>query len=85
MVEYRIYGYSGCTWCRKAKELLEEESVAYEWVPIEDADARKAWMDERGFKAPNRTFPRVYGITGDTERLVGGFTELEGDLFLIEP
>lgn len=82
MPDYRIYGYSGCSWCQKAKDLLIEERVTFEWVPIEDADARKAWMDERGFKAPNRTFPRVYALEDDVETLVGGFTELEGDLFL---
>jgi len=81
---YRIYGFAACPYCRKAKALLEEQRIAYDYVAIEDPAARVAFLDTRGFIGADRTYPRVWALAADgrEERLVGGFAELEMDVLL---
>ena len=79
-MKYRLYGFDACPYCSAAIDLLLFEDAELEIVKIEDPNARKAFMDERGFVAPNRTFPRVYRVVDNQERLIGGFTDLEGFL-----
>jgi glutaredoxin len=76
-MRYRVYGFEGCPYCQKAKALLTEIGHDFDYVEIGDLAARTAWMDERGFQKPHRTFPRIYQIIPEREELVGGFDELE--------
>jgi len=71
-VTYRVYGYTGCIWCDKAKEFLGDVGENFVFVPLETAEEREAFLDERGIEAPNRTWPRVY----EDDKLVGGYRQL---------
>jgi glutaredoxin 1/glutaredoxin 3 len=84
---YRIYGYDACTYCRRAKTLLEEEGIPYDYVALEDPAARAAFLDARGFQGMQRTYPRIWTLRPDgTEgRLVGGFSDLELEVVLGVP
>lgn len=73
---YRVYGFNDCPHCRKAVGALTLEDEKFEYHPIESHEARVAFLDERGFTPPDRTFPRVYEVVEGTEVLIGGRTEL---------
>lgn len=81
---YRIYGFSACPYCRKAKALLEAEGIAHDYVAIEDPAARAAFLDARGIRGADRTYPRVWTLApdGSEDRLVGGFSDLEMDVLV---
>jgi glutaredoxin len=84
---YRIYGFDACPYCRRAKALLEEEGIPYDYVALEDPAARVAFLDARGFQGTQRTYPRIWTLRPDgaEDRLVGGFSDLELDVILGAP
>lgn len=79
---YRIYGFDDCPWCKKAKQLLEEEGIDYRYVDIQTQEERARFLDERGFSGSDRTFPRIYKTVDNKEVLVGGYASLEMDVLL---
>jgi glutaredoxin len=83
-MQYRIYGYEGCPFCLKAKGLLADKTIPFEFVEIPERTERTRFLDERGFEAPNRTFPRVYALEDGEEKLVGGYSDLEALFFFDE-
>jgi len=83
-VDYRLYGFDGCPWCEKAKNLLEELDFRFNYVRILDRADRIAWLDERGFEGDKRTFPKVYAIdAAGSEVLIGGHDDLVAHLGLM--
>jgi glutaredoxin len=84
---YRIYGFSACPYCRKAKALLEEERIPHDYVALEDPAERSAFLDARGFQGTQRTYPRIWTLRpdGTEDRLVGGFSDLEMEIILGAP
>lgn len=79
---YHIYGFDACPWCKKAKQLLEEENIDHRYIDIPTPEDRTRFLDERGFLGPDRTFPRIYKTVDSKEILVGGFASLEMDVLL---
>lgn len=81
---YRIYGFSACPWCQKAKALLENERIPHDYVAIEDPAKRSAFLDSRGIRGADRTYPRIWTLRpdGTEERLVGGFSDLEMEVLV---
>jgi len=67
---YTIYGKPNCSYCTKAKSLLEERGIAYAYHDIiSDIEQRQILLN----KLPNlETVPQIY----DGEHHVGGYTEL---------
>lgn len=84
---YRIYGFSACPYCRKAKALLEAEGIPYDYVTIEDPAKRSAFLDSRGLRGTERTYPRIWTLRpdGTEDRLVGGFSDLEIEVLFGSP
>ena len=67
-----FYGLSTCVWCKKARKLLEDHDVAFEFVYVdllegEEKEAAKAEMCEYN---PKESFPT---IVIDGERCIVGY------------
>lgn len=74
--EVRVYGKQGCPFCDKAKTLLTDMGVAFNYVDLSDDAERAAFYDDRGFEGGQRSVPKIYELTAEGERLIGGYTEL---------
>ena len=81
---YTVYSKSGCSFCVKAKNLLENEP--FEVVDCDDylLDDKLAFLDfmKRIIGREHRTFPMVFDRTG---QFVGGFTELKASYVAPQP
>lgn len=65
-----IYGKNKCIWCDRAKNLLEENNVEYDYRNIED---EPKYREEMRDKLPTAmSVPQIF-LDGE---YVGGFTEL---------
>ncbi|HZO36510.1 MAG TPA: glutaredoxin domain-containing protein [Solirubrobacteraceae bacterium] len=69
MANVTVYSTDFCSFCERAKALLDARGHAYEEINLErDPDGRAQLVERTGMM----TFPQV--LIGD--ELVGGFTEL---------
>ena len=69
MSSVTIYTSSYCTYCRRAKRLLEKKQLAYEEVRLdEDAEKRKELAERLNW----RTVPMIF-VNG---QFIGGYDEL---------
>ena len=69
-----IYGRPNCSWCDKAKNLLNIKQVDYEYINIEDREKLLIIANKFNMK----TIPII--VKG--HELIGGYTDLEK--YLIE-
>lgn len=69
---YKVYGKPSCTFCLRAKKLLERKGVEFEYIDIQ----QDAWGYEVVVSSGQRTVPVIY----QDEKLVGGFEELNKKL-----
>lgn len=70
--DYRIYGKESCTWCDRAKELLSNLKIPYNYVDINQDEEARAFVIESGAK----TVPQIY-YKGS---LLGGYEKLKEHL-----
>lgn len=66
---YTIIGRPDCTWCDKAKQLLDSKQIVYKYVDLH-ADV---WVAAIMMKAGYRKVPLIIYRT----EVVGGYTDLE--------
>ncbi len=65
-----IYGKNNCIWCDRAKNLLDEHNIEYEFRNIE---VEPKYREEMSIKLPTaRTVPQIFL----DDQYVGGFNEL---------
>ncbi|HSV96160.1 MAG TPA: glutaredoxin family protein [Spirochaetota bacterium] len=69
-----LYALSTCVWCKKARGLLDELGVAYEYVYVDQLprEANAAVKDEIRRWNPQGSFPT---IVIDNDRCIVGFDE----------
>jgi glutaredoxin len=69
-----LYALSTCGWCKKAKEFLADNDVAYRYVYVDrlEGDELDQVFAEVKRLNPNRTFPT---LVIDDEDVVMGFNE----------
>lgn len=68
-----LYGLPNCSYCLKAKELLNDMGIIYEYKEIKQENKTK-FLDEMSSKTNNqRTFPLVF----HRGNFIGGYTELD--------
>lgn len=75
----RIYGFDGCPYCATAVNAVLLTDYDLDYVKIHSREERTAFLDEREFAGQGqRTFPRVYQVSGTTgdEILIGGCDDL---------
>ena len=69
MARVEVYTASGCSYCLRAKRLLEARGIPYDEVDVElDADVRADVVHRSG----RRSVPQIF-IDG---RAIGGYAEL---------
>ena len=69
MANVTVYSTDSCSFCMRAKALLDARKIAYEEINLErDPDGRAELSERTGMMS----FPQV--LIGD--ELIGGFTEL---------
>ena len=65
---FKIYGAQWCTFCKKAKSLLDMEGKSYTFVDIEsDVEACKFLLEKDA-----QTIPQIY----KDDVLIGGYSDL---------
>ena len=85
-IDIRIYGKDACVYCARAKQLLSDAGVPFEYRDVGNSEALRVEMKQKmGVQPTDRvTLPQVF-VRG---RLVGGFDKLKelhdsGDLFVL--
>ena len=64
-----VYGKSSCFWCTKAKELLDQYQMKYEYHSVDDHDKLFELME----KLPDmKTVPQIWWH----DRHIGGYSDL---------
>jgi glutaredoxin 3 len=63
-----MYGRAGCSYCRRARELLARKGVAYTEIDVEHVPGARAEMQERSGR---NTVPQIF--VG--ERHLGGYDD----------
>lgn len=59
--QVKFYGLSTCIWCRKTRQFLEDEGVAFDFVYVDllEGDEREAIKDEIREWNPRVSFPTI--------------------------
>ncbi|MFN2110561.1 MAG: glutaredoxin family protein [Anaerolineae bacterium] len=59
--QIKFYGLSTCIWCRKTRQFLEDESVAFDFVYVDllEGDERETVKDEIREWNPRVSFPTI--------------------------
>ena len=73
--EVKFYGISTCIWCRKTRNFLEDNAVAFDFVYVDllDGDEREAVKDEVREWNPRVSFPTL--VIDGSESVVGYKTD----------
>jgi glutaredoxin-like protein NrdH len=71
-----LFALSTCGWCRKARSFLDENSLAYRYVYVDELEGeeQKDCLERVTKYNPRRSFPTL--VVDDNETLVG-FDESE--------
>lgn len=66
-----LYALSTCIWCRKTRQLLEDEDVTFDFVYVDlvDADERKAAREHIRSFSDRTSFPAI--IFDDADCIIG--------------
>jgi glutaredoxin-like protein NrdH len=69
-----LFALSTCGWCRKARNFLDENNLAYRYVYVDllEGDAQKEVFEEVKKRNPRRTFPT---LVVDSDEVIAGFNE----------
>ncbi len=69
-----LFALSTCGWCRKAREFLDGNDVAYRYVYVDllEGDEQKSILEEAFRWNPNRSFPT---LVIDENDVIVGFNE----------
>lgn len=69
-----LFALSTCGWCRKARQYLDDNRLAYRFVYVDqlEGDAQKEVFEVVKERNPRRTFPT---LIVDGEDVIAGFNE----------
>lgn len=67
---YKVYGKNWCAYCDRAKKLLDEKKIPYEFYNVEENAEAYSYMIENG--RGMKTVPVIF----ENENLIGGFDNL---------
>lgn len=73
--QVKFYGLSTCIWCRKTREFLEEEGVAFDFVYVDllQGDERETVKEEIRAWNPRVSFPTI--VIDDAQCVIGFKTD----------
>ncbi len=71
----KFYGLSTCIWCRKTRQFLEDEKVAFDFVYVDllEGDERETVKDEIRPWNPRVSFPTI--VIDDAQCVIGFKTD----------
>lgn len=71
----KVYSLSTCPWCKKVKNLLDEQNIAYDVIDVDLAagEEQKKALDEVEKLTGKRSFP----VTVVNDQVIQGFKEAE--------
>lgn len=72
---WKIYGKEWCVYCGRAKKLLEDLKLDYDYIDIEKDEKARDWALEHS--GGQKTVPIIFSPVGE---LVGGFDQLRSRL-----
>ncbi len=69
--QVKFYGLSTCIWCRKTRQFLEDEQVAFDFIYVDllEGDERDAVKDEIRAWNPRVSFPTT--VIDEAECVIG--------------
>ena len=69
-----LFALSTCGWCRKARNFLDGNNLAYRYVYVDllEGDTQKEVFEEMKRRNPRKTFPT---LVVDGEEVIAGFNE----------
>jgi glutaredoxin 3 len=69
-----IFEKPGCPHCKRARDCLRKNKIAFTSVRCKDVDELKEKIKEKGLRVPTvLTFPRIF----DGKKLIGGADQAE--------
>ncbi len=69
MAKVIVYSSANCSYCTRAKQLLESKGIEYEEIRVDlDAQAREKMMEQSG----RRTVPQIF----INDQSIGGYDDL---------
>ena len=73
--QVKFYGLSTCIWCRKTRQYLEDEKVAFDFIYVDllEGDEREAVKDEISVWNPRVSFPTI--VIDGAECVIGFKTD----------
>ena len=74
-MSFTVYSKDGCVFCEKAVELLKKHGKTFEVVKCANGDELRKHLEP--YNLVPRTFPQIF----EGQRYVGGFTDLEYEMF----
>lgn len=81
MASYTVYSMENCSYCQRAKSLLEVNGLAYNEIVMGKDITREALLEACQHYGHGRTMPLIVRIDEHgNEEHVGGYTELSESL-----
>jgi glutaredoxin len=76
-MELRMYSKTGCPWCERAVEWMNERDIPFDKILLDDDAVRARLYDEMGLTGSERTVPQiVVTFLGDEWVRIGGYQDL---------
>lgn len=81
-MKYIVYGKEDCSYCVKAKQLLEDCKQPHVYLDVTVGDGMKKLLNDLALHdVVAKTVPQIFFKVGeDVNRYVGGFNELYDEL-----
>lgn len=71
---YKVYGRVSCSWCQRAKDLLKEKGLAFEYIGLDDPATLMSFFEQH--PTVPRTVPQIF----KDEDYIGGYNDLRASL-----
>ena len=72
-MKYKIYATEKCPYCTMAKHMLEAKGYEYEYIILEQ---KSELITELKNTTQQQTVPLIFEVEDNTEKFIGGYTEL---------
>lgn len=74
---YTIYGKENCEYCEKAKTLLENEGIEFEYVEVGKGITKEELIRKCSeFNVVPKTVPQIFKVSSTKTVYIGGYTDL---------
>ena len=74
---YTVYGVPNCSWCEKAKTILEHYGKNFKYIDVIESQENLENLMKKGY--PVKTVPQIFlyqAVRGEFEVHIGGYNSL---------